>query len=241
MKPYGSMTDGAQTYKTVVIGTQTWMAANLNYNPNKGQSRCYAEHKQQPEPPWLTPEAAKANCDKYGRLYDWATAMDIDARYNNTKWNGSDSKHKGVCPTGWHIPSKEEWETLRKLIEADIFFNWEDVDFDWDVGTKLKAITGWKETSTADKGVDSYGFGAIGSGYCVSCDDDELTSAAGFYSGEKEEAHWWSATEYADLAAAPQPHGTKAYKSKVTYNKKVMTQEIEKKAEYLYSVRCIQN
>jgi uncharacterized protein (TIGR02145 family) len=239
MKEYGSVNYENQEYKTVAIGTQIWMAANLNYNPNTGKHKCYAEGKGNNEDSWLTPEAAKANCDKYGRLYDWSTAMSLSANCNNSSCASQiQNPHKGICPNGWHIPSKDDWETLRKFIEEEIFENWEDEDFGWGVGTKLKAIAGWKETSTADKGVDSYGFGAIGTGYCVSC--EELSSAAGFYSGEKEEAHWWSSTEYINKNVTPND-ATKAYKSKITYNKIVLTQETEKKADYLYSVRCIKN
>jgi uncharacterized protein (TIGR02145 family) len=235
------MTYGDQTYKTVVMPDgKTWMAENLNYTPSAGKHRCYAQGKGNNEDSWLAPSdpKVKENCNKYGRLYDWATAMSMSASCNSSSCSAQIKKphHQGICPTGWHLPDTLEWNTLRRFIEQEIFDNYEDVDFGWDVGTKLKATTGWKETSTSDKGVDSYGFGAIGSGYCVSC--DALSDASGYYSGEKEEAHWWIATEYVNKYTND---ATQAYKSKITYNKKVMTQEFEKKADYLYSVRCIKN
>jgi uncharacterized protein (TIGR02145 family) len=133
-----------ETYETVVIGTQTWMARNLNYNAEG--SKCY--------------EDDPANCDKYGRLYNWATAMALPDSCNSTSCSSQvGTKHKGICPEGWHISSGEDWSTLLKFVGGLSTS-----------ATKLKAASGWINCSPS--GIrylceDTYGFAALpgGSGY----------------------------------------------------------------------------
>jgi len=96
---YGSLSYGGQTYKTVKIGTQTWMAENLNYAVDS--SWCYTDSAD--------------SCSKYGRLYQWAAIMGLDPSYNSKLWNGA-LPHQGICPTGWHVPSKSEWDALINYI-----------------------------------------------------------------------------------------------------------------------------
>jgi uncharacterized protein (TIGR02145 family) len=91
---YGCFTDprDEQSYRTVQIGTQTWMAENLNFNTT--WSLC-------------------ANNCKYGHLYTWAGVMGFPDHCN--MFYCADQilpAHQGICPPGWHVPSVEEWTTL---------------------------------------------------------------------------------------------------------------------------------
>jgi len=91
-EPITDARDG-QTYKTVVIGSQTWMAKNLNYEAE--DAKCYGEGTRM----FSTDSIAK-NCEKYGRLYSWATAM-------------------SVCPESWHLPSRADWAQLADYVGAE--------------------------------------------------------------------------------------------------------------------------
>jgi uncharacterized protein (TIGR02145 family) len=81
----------SKVYKTVKIGTQIWMAENLNFVPASGSSWCYDNNS--------------LNCDTYGRLYDWTTAT------ADNHGNGTD-----ICPAGWHLPTDGEFTTLTTFL-----------------------------------------------------------------------------------------------------------------------------
>ncbi|MFI4955127.1 MAG: FISUMP domain-containing protein, partial [Gammaproteobacteria bacterium] len=80
-----------QIYKAVCIGTQNWMAENLNYNVSGS----------------LTYNNDAANGAIYGRLYDFKTLMQ-----GAPSSTSSPSRVQGVCPKGWHVPSAAEFDTL---------------------------------------------------------------------------------------------------------------------------------
>ena len=110
----GTMTDerDGQTYGTVTIGEQTWMAQNLRFaymvgtNPRDSSSLCYKN-------------GLDRSCSKYGRYYTWASAMD-SAGVWSTDGKGCGIKElctpsvpvQGICPSGWHLPSNYEWRVL---------------------------------------------------------------------------------------------------------------------------------
>jgi uncharacterized protein (TIGR02145 family) len=125
-------------YRKVKIGKQTWMAENLNYDTLDGEgSWCYNNDT--------------LNCNKYGRLYDWATAMNLDTSYNVNKWDtsGNNVNHRGICPSGWHLPSDKDWETLMNFTGGT----------SKKAGKALKAKSDWDEP-----GDDAFQFSALPGG-----------------------------------------------------------------------------
>ena len=162
---YDSLTDerDGQTYKTVKIGSQWWMAENLNYET--GNSYCYNN---------------SANCTKYGRLYTWAAAMDsVGTLTTNGKGCGYKKTCsptypvRGICPEGWHLPSKTEFETLFTAVGGQD-----------SAGTALKSTGGWFNDGN---GTDAFGFSALPAG-------DRGSNGGCNYEGLN--AYFWSSTEY---------------------------------------------
>ena len=91
-----------KTYKTIGVMTQMWMAENLDYDITGsedyyGKSYCY---KDEPD-----------SCAIDGRLYTWFAATNVmKLGVGNGKVIFMPSLYD-ICPTGWHLPSKEEWQT----------------------------------------------------------------------------------------------------------------------------------
>lgn len=128
----GSFTDSrdGKTYKTVCIGSQVWMAENLNYNASG--SKCYQNDTN--------------NCNTYGKLYNWNTAMD-----GSGSSSSNPSGVRGICPQGWHLPSSSEWNELIAFLGGTHV-----------AGGKMKATNLWLSPNTG--ATNSSGFTALPSG-----------------------------------------------------------------------------
>jgi len=157
-------------YKKIQIGDQVWMAENLEYNVEG--SVCL--------------DKKPANCVTYGRLYDWVTAMALPASCMKISCASQISaKHQGICPSGWHIPSRDDWNILMKVANPSCSDNSNCAD----AATKLKATSGWPWYSGSPgvpSGTDELGFSALPGGYY----NNGNTFSEGGTSG-----YWWSATE----------------------------------------------
>ena len=147
---YGTVTDerDGQIYKTVKIGDQEWMAENLNLVTD--DSYCYNDSAEY--------------CSKYGRLYLWKTAMDSAGTWStNGKgcgYSGDCSPTypvRGLCPKGWHLPTKDEFDTLLVAVGGQ-----------FTAGTMLRSTSGWNDDEgKIYNGSDAYGFSALPAGIKV--------------------------------------------------------------------------
>jgi uncharacterized protein (TIGR02145 family) len=140
-----------QRYRYVTIGSQTWMAQNLNFAGNTtGSSWCYND--------------SVSNCATNGRLYDWAGAMALASSLNRGTWGGNATFRRGVCPSGWHLPTSPEWDTLETWVDRS-----NDSAINDDAGSDLASTNLWNSNT----GTDRYGFTALPAGY--------RNSNSGFY------------------------------------------------------------
>lgn len=183
---YGTLTDDrdGQTYKTVKIGNQEWMAENLNYAYTDVPYE-FVDYTSD-STSWCFDNDA-SNCTKYGRFYTWAAAMDSLGKWStNGKGCGYDitctitTPVRGICPGGWHLPSKTEWETLFTAVGGQPT-----------AGKVLKSTSGWESEDfygnkiIGNNGTDAFGFSALPAGGW----------STGYFGSGGLVTHFWSSTE----------------------------------------------
>lgn len=153
------------TYKTVKIGTQIWMAENLkttHYNDGTPINHLIDYNEWQNATAgaycWYNNNQSSAENNNYGLLYNWHAV-----------------KTGLLCPKGWHIPSDAEWTVLENYLASDGYAGNE--------GLILKSISGW---SSNDIRTDKYGFSALPGGG---------RSYEGIFNNGGNNGYWWSNTE----------------------------------------------
>ena len=172
---YGTMTDerDGKTYKTVTIAPEgsgysgVWMAENLNYYD------ATAMRWNEKERSWCygkSDNEDSTTCDVAGRLYAWG-AVD--------------------CPSGWHKPSKYEWDDLFKAVGGQSI-----------AGKILKSQTGWNNNGN---GTDAFGFSALPAGDRENGDSFFLDGYFAYFwtstGANIDEAYYISLNYYEDAAS----------------------------------------
>ena len=203
-------------YKGVMIGEQTWMAENLNYefgydNGNYSNGTYY-------ETRCTSWGGSSDDCAATGRLYRWSAVMDSAGLVKRNPANKcgygqnctAQAPVRGVCPAGWHLPGKEEWNVLVKEAGGVSM-----------AGMVLKSKTGW--ANRGREGIDSYSFsvkpGSIWENQFMTCSnliDDVLA--------------FWTATEASQ---------SMAYNAAFTSNDAVSVSSYGKDCGYY--VRCVKD
>ena len=219
-------------YKYVKIGEQVWMAENLNYAAEGSKCNGGSVKIQATSVTFAggsLSDKDNANCDTYGRLYKWETAMGALASSD-----ANPSNVQGVCPDGWHLPSNAEWAKLIDFVGGTTT-----------AGVKLKATSGWPDYSGTTvyngintNGTDDYGFSALPSGFGSNKWNEGNVGGEGW---------WWSATQ--DNADTTKAYARKIYHNGDSVSSFAVSKDIYFSYEnltslglsldYIVSVRCV--
>ena len=158
---YGILVDKRdnKVYRTVKIGTQTWMAQNLSYADGGVTSYCRNNSVQ---------GNGDEYCRRFGRLYTWAAALNLDDMYNSNRATESDGSDKylyhpaqGLCPDGYHIPQKSEFETLINYVATQNTVN----NVKTGVSPSLESVNGLWDIPAGDSyPTNTTGFSGVANG-----------------------------------------------------------------------------
>lgn len=171
------------SYKTIKLGTQEWMAENLkvtkyrngNPIPNVTDS---AQWIGLTTGAWCTFNNEPANNAIYGKLYNWYAVAD----------------NRNICPTGWHVPTKDEWEKLIAYIDPTYVYvpNNTSMSSSSYAGLAMKSVgsiqsrqSTWLYDNIAS---NSSGFSAEAGG-----------GRSNFFFGTRIGAYFWSSTESSSI------------------------------------------
>jgi uncharacterized protein (TIGR02145 family) len=168
-----TVTYEGQVYNTIQIFSQCWLKENLNvgtfietglYQTDNGiiEKYCYNNEVD--------------SCTKYGGLYQWNEMMQY------TMQQGT----QGICPSGWHHPTDEEWKVLEGAVDSQYAIGdpeWDiiNIEHGYDAGTNLKTTSGWNANGN---GTDLFGFSGLPGGHChVGFANNSVTG------------YWWTSTK----------------------------------------------
>ena len=159
------------TYKSVIIGEQEWMAKNLTTSRySDGTSIPNVTYGTQWQNfltgAWCNYNNSSTNDATYGKLYNWHAV-----------------ETEKLCPTGWHVPTDAEWTVLYNYLGVDVYSG---------RGRTVKTTSGWNAwlDGTSGGGTDNYGWGGLPGGY--------RTSGSSF-ANVGNQGKWWSSSQAISL------------------------------------------
>jgi len=204
-----------KTYNTLLVNDQCWMAQNLNIGVRIPGTNDQTDNAIIEKYCYLNSEA---NCDVYGGLYQWNEMMQYSTNQGI----------KGICPTGWHLPSDAEWTNFSDYVKSQPnYLCSNNVN---NIAKALASTTNWNTSSTTCAignnllANNATGFTALPGGF-------RTTDSGGSFFDQGTYGHWWSSS------------ANSTYYSHRRYLKNssaVLNRETGYKT-YGFSVRCIKD
>jgi len=153
-----------KVYPTVQIGDQCWFAKNLNIGTMIDYTVFQTNHDKIEKHCFTNDEAV---CDNYGGLYQWNNMMQW------TKIEGT----QGICPQGWYIPTRSEWEKLGEFLGGGAV-----------AGGKMKSTESWYQPNVG--ATNSSGFTGLGGGYV--CRGGDCSTPQ--FHGKHQKGRFWTSS-----------------------------------------------
>ncbi len=222
----GVITDSrdGQQYPWVRIGSQVWLAKNLNYSGDNGTGGksyqlgwCYGSDVSD-----TSSHVDNSNCEEYGRLYSWKAAMVLPDSCDTLFCSSQiSSPHQGICPDGWRLPDTLDFAALDSFVRieqgdtlgagySEVFLKISNADSNWNRSPFISS--------------DPYGFAMKPGGSRI------LLSGIGLRDGELGSyGYVWTSTIY------PQTGGAYTWE----FNSTVMVRSSAGKMGSAVSVRCM--
>ena len=224
-------------YKYITIGSQVWMAENMRcdkYDTQSGRTGAtLSTSSDRTYAPYYTNASDKSlwnsdsqehgvnltlvQIDKLGYLYNWAAAVGVataeEAKAQNSEFS---TNRQGICPNGWHVPTRAEWDALGVALGGTKESNGNFPN----VGKLLKTISGWYYSGN-DNGTDAYSFSALPSGY----------ASGSAVNGVGRVADFWTATP---------SNSTYTFERSLSCSADFLNHGFFSK-DYALSVRCVRN
>jgi uncharacterized protein (TIGR02145 family) len=206
-----------QSYVTVQIDTQCWMAENLNVGTKINSTQGGFQQTDNGTIEKYCYFNDESNCDIYGGLYEWPEAM----QYVTTEGT------QGICPAGWYIPTDNEWKILEGTVDSQYGVGdpvWDNTVWRGsDAGGNLKEIEflHWYEPNTG--ATNSSGFTGLPGGYSYYYD--------GYSYFIRSNGYFWSSSQIDESSAWFRSLG---YDNAGVYR-------LEAYKDYGFSIRCLKD
>lgn len=163
-------------YSELKIGDQYWLSENMKCDRYDTESEAYAAGIRSVGTssdivftPYFVDATDKSHWDtrfsedagdltddelsKIGYHYNWAAAVGLQTDADAKRLLPFDGDRQGICPNGWHVPTLDEWDALKKFIEVT------DNKGEKSAAKHLKSATGWNTSDAYHlPGLNTYNF-----------------------------------------------------------------------------------